>query len=72
MAVSEVNIPDEGCLAHLKGYSQIKLFKVQHIEKEPEFWATDMLSMNPERRAELRKISWKIEEFHRGEAVLWN
>lgn len=66
LAVSEVNIPDEGCLVHLKGYGQIKLFKVQHIEKEPEFWATDMLSMNPERRAELRKISWKIEEFHRG------
>jgi|SRR5690606_27223371 len=66
MAVSEVNIPDEGCLVHLKGYGQIKLFKVQHIEKELEFWATDMLSMNPERRAELRKISWKIEEFHRG------
>ena len=37
-----------------------------HLAKEPEFWATDVLSMNLERRAELKKISWKIEEFHRG------
>ena len=61
-----MNIPDEGCLIHLKGYGQIERFKVQYIEKKPEFWATDMLSMNPERRAELRKFSWKIDKLHRG------
>ena len=65
-AVSKVNIPDEGCEVHLRGYGQIKLFRVPHIKKEPEFWATDVLSMNPERHSELKKISWKIEEFHRG------
>jgi len=65
-AVSEMNIPDEGCVVHLRGYGQIKLFRIEHLAQEPEFWATDVLSMNPERRIELRKISWKIEEFHRG------
>lgn len=66
MAVSEMAVPEEGCEVHLRGYGQIKLFKVKHLAKEPEFWATDVLSMNLERRAELKKISWKIEEFHRG------
>jgi putative transposase len=65
-AVSEVDVPEEGCEVHLRGYGQIKLFKVSHIEKEPEFWATDLISMNPERHEELKKISWRIEEFHRG------
>jgi len=66
MAVSEVAVPEDGCAVHLRGYGQVKLFKVTHLAKEPEFWATDILSMNLERRAELKKISWKIEEFHRG------
>lgn len=66
ISVSQVDVPEEGCEVHLRGYGQIKIFRVQHLEKEPEFWATDVLSMDPDRRAELRKISWKIEEFHRG------
>lgn len=65
-AVSEVDVPEEGCEVHLRGYGQVKLFKVTHIEKEPEFWATDLISMNPEGHEELKKISWRIEEFHRG------
>jgi len=66
MAVSEVAVPEEECEVHLRGCGQIKLCKVTHVAKEPEFWATDVLSMNLEQRAELKKISWKIEEFHRG------
>jgi putative transposase len=66
VAVSQLEIPEGGCEVHLRGYGQIKLFKVLHIEKDPEFWATDVLAMNPDRHIELRKISWKIEEFHRG------
>ena len=65
-AVSEVDVPEDGCEVHLKGYGTIKLFKVSFTEKEPEFWATDLLTMNSERQEELKKISWKIEEFHRG------
>jgi len=66
VAVSELDIPEEGCEVHLRGFGQIKLFKVFHTEKDPEFWASDILTMDPERHTELRKISWKIEEFHRG------
>lgn len=66
MAVLEVAVPAEGGVVHLRGYGQIKLFKVTHLAKEPEFWATDVLSLNLEQRAELKKISWKIEAFHRG------
>ncbi len=66
VAVSQVEVPEEGCEVHLRGYGPIKLFTAKHLVKEPEFWATDVLSMDPDRRAELRKISWKIEEFHRG------
>ncbi len=65
VAVSQVEVPEEGCEVHLRGYGPIKLFTAKHLVKEPEFWATDVLSMDPDRRAELRKISWKIEEFHR-------
>jgi len=66
VAVSEVDVPEEGCQVHLRGYGPIKVFRVRHIEKEPEFWATDLLMMDPEHRSDLRKIAWKIEEFHRG------
>jgi len=65
-AISEVVVPEEGCEVHLRGYGQIKVFRVPHVKKEPEFWATDVLTMDHERWAELKKISWKIEEFHRG------
>lgn len=65
-AVSETDIPEEGCDVHLKGYGQIRLFKILHTEKEPEFWATDLLTMDSEQQKKLKKISWKIEEFHRG------
>ena len=64
MAVTEVDVPEEGCEVHLRGYGPIKVFRVRHIEKEPEFWATDLLMMDPEHRSDLRKIVLKIEEFH--------
>ena len=59
--VSEVDVPEEGCEVHLRVYGQVKLFKVTHIEKEPEFRATDLISMNLGLHEGLKKISWKIE-----------
>lgn len=66
MAVSQVEVPEEGCEVHLRGYGKTKIFRVIHTQKEPEFWATDVLTMDTEQRAELKDIAWKIEEYHRG------
>lgn len=66
MAVSLVEVPEEGCEVHLRGYGKTKIFRVIHTQKEPEFWATDVLTMDTEQRAELKDIAWKIEEYHRG------
>jgi IS4 transposase len=33
---------------------------------DAQYWATDVLDMKEEKRKELGKKAWKIEEYHRG------
>ncbi|WML66993.1 MAG: hypothetical protein METHP_00464 [Methanoregula sp. SKADARSKE-2] len=42
-SVSEIEIPPEGRVVHLRQYGFIKLFRIVHSDKEPEHWATDIL-----------------------------
>ncbi len=46
--VSQMDIPGDGRIVPLRGYGQIKVFRVFHQEAEPEFWATDVLTMETE------------------------
>jgi putative transposase len=64
--VSEIDIPPEGRVVHLSKYGFIKVFRIDHSDGDPEFWATDVLDASEEDRQNFKKLSWNIEIFHRG------
>lgn len=69
LPVSEVAIPPEGRVVHLKGFGFVKVFKVFRTlskDGEAEYWATNHLGMSEEKRAELERQGWGIEVYHRG------
>lgn len=51
---------------HLKEYGFIKGFRIVSKDGDTQYWATDVLDMQEEKRKELAKKAWKIEEYHRG------
>jgi hypothetical protein len=64
--VSSIEIPPEGRIVHLKGFGMVKVFKTVSREGDVDYWATDDLGMNEEKRKELAGEAWGIELFHRG------
>ncbi len=51
---------------YLKEYGFIKVFRIVSKDGDTQYWATDVLDMQEEKRKELAKKAWKIEEYHRG------
>jgi hypothetical protein len=66
IALELVTIPAEGMRVHLRGYGFIKVFRLVSKDGDTQYWATDVLDMQEEKRKMLAKKSWKIEEYHRG------
>lgn len=66
LPVSEVAIPPEGRVVHLKGFGFVKVFRTVPKDGEAEYWATNHLRMSEEKRAELERQGWGIEVYHRG------
>jgi len=64
--ISEVDIPPEGRVVHLRQYGLIKVFKVEHGDGDVEYWATDMLDASESDRKSFKDCGWNIEEYHRG------
>jgi len=64
--VSEVEIPLEGRVVHLRQYGFIKIFKVVHGASDVEYWATDILDASESDRRTFKDCGWNIEEYHRG------
>jgi hypothetical protein len=64
--VSDIDIPPEGRVVHLRQYGFIKVFRIVHSEKEPEHWATDILDASESDRKSFKDLGWNIEEYHRG------
>jgi len=64
--VSEIDIPPEGRVVHLRQYGFIRVFRIVHSEKEPEYWATDILDAAESDRKTFKDLSWNIEVYHRG------
>ena len=64
--VSEVEIPLEGRVVHLRQYGFIKIFKVVHGASDVEYWATDILDASESDRRTFKDCGWNIEEHHRG------
>jgi putative transposase len=66
VAIELLSIPPEGMTVHLKEYGFIKVFRMVSRDGDTQYWATDVLDMKEEKRKELAKKAWKIEEYHRG------
>jgi hypothetical protein len=64
--ISEVLIPRQGAIVHLKGYRFIKVFKIAAPNGDIEYWATSDLTMNVEACAAYALQIWRIEDYHRG------
>jgi hypothetical protein len=65
VVIELVNIPPQGMIVHLREYGFIKVFRLFSKDGDTEYWATDVLDMQEERK-KLAKKAWKIEEYHRG------
>jgi len=42
-SISDIEIPPEGRVVHLRQYGFIKVFRIVHADGETEHWATDIL-----------------------------
>jgi hypothetical protein len=61
-----VDIPPKGLVVHLKAYGFVKVFRIVSKDGDTQHWVTDVQEMEEEKREDLAKKSWKIEEYHRG------
>jgi hypothetical protein len=64
--VSEIEIPPEGRVVHLRQYGFIRVFRVERGDGETEYWATDLLEASESERKRYKDRAWNIEEYHRG------
>mgnify|MGYP001812637051 CR=1 FL=1 len=64
--ISEIFIPLQGGIVHLKGYGWIKVFKVAGTNDSIEYWATNDLTMSLEDCAFHALDAWQVEVYHRG------
>jgi putative transposase len=53
-------------VVHLKTYGFVKMFRIVSKDGDTRHWVTDVQEMDEEKREDLVKKSWKIEEYHRG------
>ena len=64
--ISEIFIPAQGRLVHLKGYGWIKVFRTVGTNGDAEYWATSKLEMTIEEAAFHALDAWQVEVYHRG------
>jgi putative transposase len=64
--ISEVEIPPEGRVVHLRQYGFIKVFRVVRSNGDVEYWATDVLDASESDRKLYKDCGWNIAEYHRG------
>jgi putative transposase len=61
-----VKIPYQGTVVNLKEYGSIKVFRIVSKNEDTQYWATDVLDMDEQKREDIGNKSWKIEVYHRG------
>ena len=59
-------IPYHGTVVNLKEYGSIKVFRIVSKNEDTQYWATNALDMDEQKRENIGNSSWKIEEYHRG------
>jgi hypothetical protein len=66
-AVSEAGLcGGDGTLLWLKGFGEIKVFRVRATDGASEYWATSLRAMTEAERETQAKSAWRIEMYHRG------
>jgi hypothetical protein len=64
--LEDLDIPQEGLKAHLRGYGFIKVFKKVSKERGIEYYGTNDLNLTKSDVERIYGRRWKIEEYHRG------
>jgi putative transposase len=63
--LSELNIPEEGAVYHMKGYGKIKVFRIIKDGKT-DYYGTNNFDLTLTAMQEVFARRWEIEEYHRG------
>lgn len=65
-AVSEAGLcGGDGTVVWLKGFGEIKVFRVRATDGASEYWATSLREMTETEREMQAKSAWRIEMYHR-------
>ena len=65
-AVSDAGVcGGDGTICWLKGFGEIKVFRVRAIDGTSEYWATSLREMTETERERQAKSAWRIEMYHR-------
>jgi hypothetical protein len=66
-AVSEAGLcGGNGTICWLKGFGEIKVFRVRATDGTSEYWATSLVTMSEVEREKFVLAAWRIEMYHRG------
>jgi len=66
-AVSEAGLGGgDGTICWLKGFGEIKVFRVRATDGTSEYWATSLKQMSEAEREKFALSAWRIEIYHRG------
>lgn len=66
-AVAEAGLcGGNGTLLWLKGFGEIKVFRVRATDGTSEYWATSLPKMSEAEREKFALSAWRIEMYHRG------
>lgn len=63
--ISEVEIPEDGRVVHLKGFGFVKVFRTDDKDDDARYWVTNHVDMSADEREELARQAWGIETYHR-------
>jgi hypothetical protein len=63
--LEKLTIPDEGLAVHLRGYGQIKVFRLVASNGRTDYLGTSLLDLPGDKMKTYWQIRWQIEVFHR-------
>jgi putative transposase len=65
-SVADQAIAATGTVVWLRGFGEVRVFRVVAPDGNTQHWATNDLGMEDTTRLILAELSWSIEEYHRG------
>ena len=64
-AVAQAGLCGGATIVWLKGFGEIKVFRVRVTDDAAEYWATSLQAMSEAEREVFAKSAWRIEMYHR-------